>query len=108
MSRTMARTSGRAALASATVKYFLPVTGLLTVILYLPPPIQAAAAARCRLRPPRYFLAAFSGAGGSGDFVHTGSGTSLEAATAVGFRVAWPHATSNGSLAKSTMQPSRL
>ena len=34
--------------------------------------------------------------------------SSLLAATAVGLSVAWPQAVSSGSLAKSTMQPSRL
>src|SRR5262249_29622773 len=50
-----------------------------------------------------YFLAAaaagFSGAGGSGGLVHTGSVTSLEPATAVGFSVSRPQATSRGSRA---------
>jgi hypothetical protein len=65
-------------------------------------------------RPARhaYFFAAagtgFAGAGGSGGLVHTGSLTSFEAAIAVGFSDAWPQAVSSGSLAKSTMQPSRL
>src|SRR5262245_4531169 len=45
---------------------------------------------------------------GSAAFVHTGCVRVLECATTVGFSDACPHATSKGSLAKSTMQPSRL
>src|SRR5690242_18181194 len=50
-----------------------------------------------------YFLAAaaagFSGAGGSGGLVQTGPVTSFEPATAVGFSVSLPQATSRGSRA---------
>ena len=52
-----------------------------------------------------HFLAAGAGSGG---FVQTGSATSFDPATAVGLSVAWPQATSSGSLAKSMMHPSRL
>ena len=52
--------------------------------------------------------AGFGGGGGSGGFVQTGSATTLDAAIAVGFNVAWPQAISTGSLAKSTTQPSRV
>src|SRR5262249_43648524 len=55
-----------------------------------------------------YFLAAFSGGAGSGGFVQTGSACSFEAATDVGVKAARPQATSRGTLAKSTIQPSRL
>ncbi len=43
--------------------------------------------------------AGFGGGAGSGGLVQTGSLTSLDAATAVGFRVAWPQAVSTGSFA---------
>src|SRR5262249_9348203 len=52
--------------------------------------------------------AGLGGGGGSGGFVQTGSAVSFDAATAVGFSDAGPHAVSSGSLAKSMMQPSRL
>ena len=43
-----------------------------------------------------------------GSIINTGSLTSFDAATAVGFSDAWPQAISKGSAAKSTTQPSRL
>ena len=45
---------------------------------------------------------------GSGGLVQTGSTASFDPATDVGLSVAWPQATSSGSAAKSTTQPSRL
>ena len=52
--------------------------------------------------------AGLGGGGGSGGFVQTGSVVNFDAATAVGFRLACPHASSTGNFAKSTTQPSRL
>src|SRR5262249_5141289 len=47
-----------------------------------------------------FSAAAGLGAGaGSGGLVQTGCGSTLEAAIAVGFSVAWPQAVSSGSLA---------
>src|SRR3954447_12814621 len=58
---------------------------------------------------PYVLTAVLAGAAGaSGCFVHTGSTASFEPAMAVGLSDAWPQATSSGSFAKSTMQPSRL
>src|SRR5262249_2550685 len=151
-SRTIARTRGNVALASAGVNDFLPRLRFLAVMFPISllklrsrnvgqgawgerstrtatANLLASDAAESRLRlyrvtgaplpcacsrqqerPMRYVLAAtaFCAGGGSGGLVHTGSFTSLEAATAVGLSEAWPQAVSSGSLAKSTMQPSRL
>src|SRR5262245_37518205 len=119
MSLTMARTSGKAALASAAVKYFfLPRTRFFAAIANLPfsqavrhrdTSTTTCLPGRLQLRNSQdtRFLgearslrchalagAGFGGGGGSGAFVHTGSACSLDAATAVGFNVACPQAIS--------------
>ncbi len=111
-SRRMTRTSGRVALALAGVKYFLADGGLVAVMAIPFFPNNGPREEGRGLRSggaaapgPDYFLAAGAGSGG---LIHTGSTCSFEAATATGLSDAWPQATSTGSLAKSTTQPSRL
>jgi hypothetical protein len=55
----------------------------------------------CKAAPPGLKAPSRGHAGfvASPAFVHTGSDTRFDSATAVGFSVAWPHATSSGSFA---------
>ena len=113
----IARTSGNMALASATVNSFGLLRGFgrghQAFFPFFDPNLpfgmaQQAAPAEHGKSQALAAGAGLGGGGGSGGFVQTGSGVNLDAATAIGLSVAWPQAISTGSLAKSTMQPSRL
>src|SRR5262245_26536748 len=97
----MTRTKGSVAFASAGVKNF----GL---ALASDIAVQVEAGVGAGVGVGLTAGAGLGGGGGSGGLTHTGSLTIFDAATAVGLSDAWPHATSIGSFAKSTMQPSRL